>query len=115
MSVITQTTEQNLSPKPQWTVFEIVFGIALPIFCIVADFGVLGLAVIAPVALWGTAAIGITAFAMSNVNLPDAVRELIIGILVVGGLVATIIGLMLLPMSLIGILFFGLGLLGFIP
>ncbi|MBD0372738.1 MAG: hypothetical protein ICV60_17975 [Pyrinomonadaceae bacterium] len=106
------------------TVFDVTFGIALPILCFIFDpivfrsfFGgepflgklqflayTIALIEISTLALWLSAGKLLREHALA-----------IGGFLYAGALVSFLIGVVLFPLSLLGIMFFGIGLFGFIP
>jgi hypothetical protein len=95
----------------------VIFGIALPIVCFAIDL-MLGQIVsqYAPWGLWSIAAIGIVAIALSFCRWSSvAMRSILVGILAATGSIAGLIGLLLFPLSIVGILMAGIGLLGFAP
>ncbi len=115
MSVATGATLPATLGKPPSAWFEFTFGILMPILCFVADHSIMNISRVAPLALWGVAALGIFALLLSHVSTSHAVRHVTLGMLTAAGFMALLIGIALLPLSLIGIIAFGIGLLGLVP
>lgn len=115
---------QFCSPAPRerrW--FDVICGILLPAICVVADpivfkhsalFG----ALVGPLLKWavvfgyGEILIGLTAFTIFLWRQP--VSPFLAGVLLVGAAFSLLVGIVLLPFSLLG-LFFVIGVLGFSP
>jgi hypothetical protein len=96
--------------------YEIAFGILLPIVCFAADLMLMGVATLAPLALWSFAAFGIIALLLSaNPRASAAMRSALVGALGAAAAGAAMIGCALLPLSFITVTIFGLGLLGLVP
>jgi len=104
-------------------IFDIVFGILAPIVCFIIDPGVFqrtalgGLLVDYYLFAYLGAGIGIITliFQLSWGKRLRMGGGIMAGVLLAGALVALLIGLLILPTSLLGILAYGIGLLGFIP
>ena len=111
---------KSVVPTAGATAFDVIFGIALPIVCIVADPGILrGRHVLGPEILRtyaaGAYALILPAIAVIAVSLLRGGGGLLLaGPLLVGGCGALAIGLALLPLSL-PMSLLGIGLLGLVP
>jgi hypothetical protein len=115
-----------IDPALRWLVFDILFGIVAPIFCLAndiilfADEGLFGgdtvlgwLRVFAYLAIAGGMLTLVIWLAFSRFL--GVGSSVVAGILLVGAPFASIIGIILLPWSVVGLVFVGLGLLGFVP
>lgn len=101
------------------TFFDVFFGIGLPAFCLVMDPVVfretfLGRPSFSTIAIWGYTAIGLEFGALIIWLWLKRPSAFLAGLLCGGALFAAVLGVMLLPLSLIGLLI-GIGILGFAP
>jgi hypothetical protein len=105
------------------TVFDVAFGLLAPIFCFVADPGVmfagrfsLGLQRTAPLFVLAVAALSMLALVVLLLfgRRPGALDSVLAGVLLAGAAVAFLVGLALLPITAIGLLFV-IGVFGFLP
>lgn len=122
------------SERPPWppappsikaTLFYWVFGVIAPILCLVFDpilfrsWSICGVGILQGLAMpvYSVIGVGIISFAgwLLFASKFQALAGLFAGVFATGSLVAFSIGLMLVPISLFGLLAFGLGALGFIP
>ena len=110
MSVATASALPYRIPKPALSRFEIAFGIVLPVICLALDPFIIGINKVAPLALWCVAGLGIFALLLSAFKMPNTADNIIVGILASSAVVAGLIGIILLPLTLMTI-FFGLTLL----
>jgi hypothetical protein len=94
---------------------DIVFGIVLPIICFAADLALGRVTTVAPIAVWSFAGLGMIALLVSARPIsPVGMYELLHGVLIAAAAGATIIGVVILPLSFVALLFV-VGLLGFVP
>jgi hypothetical protein len=117
-----QTANQKEAPKisegSRPDTLLIMFGIIFPILAFALDLVLFNGGVTKgwPIFLPCLAAIGIAAAGLSlYVRSHLILCSILVGTLAVAGILAAYVGFLLLPNSILGILFFGLGLLGFIP
>ncbi len=88
----------------------------LPLACFGADFAIGGIVVSTyPLSIWVFASSGIAAFALSRHVTAPGSQAIVRSALRTSGIGAVVIGVLLLPLSMMAILLAGLGLLGFIP
>jgi hypothetical protein len=112
--------ERQYQPQPTvgQIAFDLVFGIALPVICLYCDPIVFRASAGEPLfgkyILVAGFAIGLGFLSLSTWLLLRWPATLLVGFLVGGGIFAFLLGLVLLPYSLIGV-FIGIGILGFSP
>ncbi|HEX8663310.1 MAG TPA: hypothetical protein VF744_04705 [Beijerinckiaceae bacterium] len=95
--------------------WQIVGGILLPIVCFVADLLSVRIASLAPVALWSFAGLGMGVLILSSRPMENgALRDAVHGALVAAGVGAGLIGVVLAPFTVVGLMF-GIGVFGLIP
>lgn len=118
--------QRQFQPQPtlRQTIFDVLFGIALPILCFIFDPIVFRGNFMAGMALFGK--LQFPAYAMAFIEISALTLWLcagkrlghyavaIGGFLYAGALISLVIGVVLFPLSLLGLLF-GIGLLGFTP
>lgn len=112
--------DDNVTKKQ--IVFDTLFGIVIPILCLVFDPVVFrgGWALLSELSIFAYSAIGfgICSFGLWLLfrdQLPFEVLGMITGILSIGSILSFIFGFVLLPVSIFGVAMYGLGLLGFTP
>ena len=105
-------------------IFDIAVGIVMPIFFIIVDpavfrssqiTGISEPAYLGAFKALSYAAIGIASAALSRVIVRQKLDPLVAGLLGASSLLAGGLGIALIPISILGTFFFGLGLLGFSP
>lgn len=89
----------------------------LPACCFIVDYAIGGVGASSyPLTLWTVAACGMVAFALSGKAAASPfARDIARGVLNMTWIGALLIGLVLMPVSILALAFFGLGLLGFVP
>lgn len=106
---------------PGQLVFDFVFGIVMPVFCFYLDPGIVRAGLFSPVgelslfiyAFSGLAIIALFVWLVFGHRM-GSLGTIFGGVLVAGAIVSTSIGVLILPLTLIGILVV-IGLLGFVP
>src|SRR5262249_33418819 len=111
--------EHTPRPTAGRLAFDIAFGIALPLVCLYFDPvvfrpSILGKPLLAPYLVVGGVAIGLGLLSLSTWLLFRWPPAFLTGLLAGGTIFAGLLGLVLLPLSLIG-LALGIGFLGFSP
>jgi hypothetical protein len=111
-------------PTRRQLVADVLFGILLPIFCFVNDVGifqdgVFGGSPSLSIRVWAYLAFSIGTFALVVwllfARFLGITSSLVAGILLIGAVCAALIGMYILPFSLVGVVFVGIGLLGLTP
>ncbi|HYY42990.1 MAG TPA: hypothetical protein VE775_09680 [Pyrinomonadaceae bacterium] len=105
-------------------IFDATFGVVAPLLCLIFDpivfqRGFIGeLPILADYRLFAYAVIfiEITALLGWHVRVREARQARILGgIMLAGGIFSLVVGVVILPLSLLGLLFYGIGLFGFTP
>ncbi len=114
--------QRQFDPGPSWwqTAFDIAAGIVLPLVCLAADPVVFrassfGSPLLGGYALLGYAAIGTGLLALAVWLLCGRPAPLLAGFLAAGALFALLLGVVLFPLSIIGLVAGGIGVLGLSP
>ena len=109
------------APTPAQIIFDIVFGILLPLFCFYFDPGIVKGGFSTPIGRLGFLIYAFSGLAITTLflwllfgNRMRAAKSVLAGVLVAGAIVASSIGVLILPLTLIGILAV-IGLLGLVP
>jgi hypothetical protein len=106
-------------------VFDTLFGIVIPVLCLVFDpfifkGGIFGAPILLDYGVFANITIGLGVILLGvwlflKDRLPFAAISLFTGIFFLGGILAFLLGIILLPFSILGLVFYLLGLLGFSP
>jgi hypothetical protein len=96
--------------------FDATWVYLFPLLCFAVDTFVVGFVMnAAPFLIWLAAGLGMLAFAIRNRPMGPIPAAAVTGMLGAAGLFAGLVFAVLLPISIIGLAVFGLGLLGFVP
>jgi hypothetical protein len=111
---------RQFAPQPshRQTAFDIAFGIAMPLICLYFDPGIfrrpVGNAELGPYVIVAGVAIALGFVSLTGWLVLRWPAALLAGCLSGGGIFALLLGIVLLPMSVLGV-FFVIGILGFTP
>jgi len=106
---------------PGQVVFDVVFGILMPLFCFYFDPGIIRGAFFTPLGELSIFIYGFSGLAILTLSIwvflghrTSSLSVIFGGVLVAGAIISFSIGVIILPLTLVGILFV-IGLLGFVP